>query len=403
MVTLRRSIVLVPHERAALYLTRMHDSLLKLGAFWRVQRTIWRSPVGAGRRLLLSALFAAMLAWGALNVAFLWLDHLLFPGFRKVRVRAPIFIIAHPRSGTTLTHRLMLKDPGRYSFARAYELLLPSITQKKLVRGLGWIDRRWLRGTLHGWVRSKESAALGELQDIHHFSLLEAEEDEWFYFMTFASGVSLSLFPYVDEFRDVMTYDRMPPEAQRQHMQYYHGCLMRQLYLDGPGKVFCSKNTTTFIHKIGVLSEMYPDSRFVHIVRNPCEVAPSLLSLLGTTWRQMGFPEEDVRSGLAVIHETNMRAYEVAFEALDALPPGRVHILDYRDIAAAPKATMMATYEALGIEMTPEYAKILDELELRARAHVSGHSYGLEEYGLSEAAIRAAAPTFFERYDFGPS
>ncbi len=379
----------------------MHDSLLEFDAFWKVQKTIWRSPVGFGRKLLLSALFVGMLVWGMANVLFLWLDHLLFPSFRKVRVRAPIFIIAHPRSGTTLTHRLMLKDPGRYSCTRTYELLLPSITQKKLVRGLGWIDRKLLRGTLHGWVRSKESSALGELQDIHHFSLLEPEEDEWFYFMTFASGVSLSLFPYVEEFAEVMTFDRMPPDAQRAHMQYYHGCLLRQLHLDGPDKVFCSKNTTTFIHKITALAEMYPNSRFVHIVRNPCEVAPSLLSLLGTTWRQMGFPEQDVRAGLAVIHQTNMDAYERAFEALDALDPSRYHILDYRDIAAAPKATMMATYEALGIELTPEYEKILDGLQERARAYVSGHAYGLEEYGLSEEAIRAAAPQVFARYDFG--
>ena len=108
-----------------------------------------------------------------------------------------------------------------------------------------------------------------------------------------------------------------------------------------------------------------------------------------------------MRAGLAVIHQTNMDAYERAFEALDALDPSRYHILDYRDIAAAPKATMMATYEALGIELTPEYEKILDGLQERARAYVSGHAYGLEEYGLSEEAIRAAAPQVFARYDFG--
>ncbi|MCH2173407.1 sulfotransferase [Myxococcota bacterium] len=374
--------------------------MLKFDAFRKVQRTIGRSAVPTGRKFFLRALFWAMLLWGAINQFCLWLDRWLFPGFLSVEVRKPIFIIAHPRSGTTLTHRLMLADPGRYSFARAYELLLPSITQKKLVRALGWLDRKFLRETLHQWVRSKESSALGDLQDIHHFSLLEAEEDEWFYFMTFASGVSLSLFPYVEEFREVMTFDQMPQDLQREHMDYYHGCLQRQLYLDGPEKVFCSKNTTTFIPKIETLAQRYPDSRFVHIVRNPLEVAPSLLSLLGSTWRQMGFPEEDIRQGLAVIHATNMAAYERAFEALDALDPSRYHILDYRDIAAAPKTTMTAVYRALGIEMTPAYESVLDELQERARKHVSGHSYGLEEFGLDESSIRSDTPTVFQRYRF---
>ena len=374
--------------------------MLKFRAFGRVQRTIWRSSVSLPRKFLLAGLFFAMLIWGVINAVCLKLDSVFFPGWRNVKVRRPIFIIAHPRSGTTLTHRLMLQDPGRFSSTRAYELLLPSILQKKLVRAVGRIDRKFLGGVLHRWVRSKEESALGDLQDIHHFSLLEPEEDEWFYFMTFASGVSLSLFPYAEEFRDVMTYDCMSPELQREHMAYYDGCLKRQLYLDGEDKVFCGKNPTTFIHKIAVLAEMYPDSRFVHIVRNPLEVAPSLLSLLATTWRQLGFPEEDVRAGCDAIHQKNMEAYEIAFQMLDRLDSSRYIILDYREIAAAPKATMLATYRALGLEMDREYEKILDELQEKARAHKSGHSYGLDDYGLTEAEIRAAVPTVFERYRF---
>ena len=374
--------------------------MLKFRAFGRVQRTIWRSAVAFPRKLLLSGLFLAMLLWGVVNALCLKLDSVFFPGWRKVQVRRPVFIIAHPRSGTTLTHRLMLQDPDRFSCTRAYELLFPSILQKKCIRALGWFDRRFLGSILHRWVRSREESALGELQDIHHFSLLEPEEDEWFYFMTFASGVSLSLFPYAEEFRDVMTYDCMSPDLQREHMAYYDGCLKRQLYLDGEDKTFCGKNTTTFIHKIGVLSEMYPDSRFIHIVRNPFEVAPSLLSLLATTWRQLGFPEADVRAGCEAIHQKNMEAYEIAFQMLDRLDPSRYIILDYREIAAAPKATMTATYRALGLEMSPAYATLLDTLQEKARAHKSGHSYGLEEYGLTEAGIRSAVPTVFERYAF---
>jgi len=374
--------------------------VLKFAAFGKVQRAIWRSSVGFGRKLLLSALFCFLLLWGVLNAICLGLDHVLFPGFRKVRVKRPVFIIAHPRSGTTLTHRLMLKDPGRYSCTRAYECLLPSILQKKLVRALGWVDRRLLGGLLHDFVRSKESSALGDLQDIHHFSLLEPEEDEFFYFMTFGSGVSLSLFPYVDEFREVMAYDWMPEAAQREHLEYYHGCLQRQVYLDGEARVFCSKNTTTFIPKIEPLAELYPDARFVHIVRNPLEVAPSLLSLLASTWRQLGFPEDDIQRGCAVIHRTNMRAYELAFEAFDRMDPGRYCIIEYRDLVSAPKATMLKVYETLGIEMRPAYAAVLDELQEKARSHRSGHEYGLEEYDLTEAGIRAELPTVFERYQF---
>jgi len=377
--------------------------MLKFASFWKVQTTIWRSPIGAVRKFALSAVFALLLVWGVVNWICLRLDEWLFPGLRRVEVKAPVFIIAHPRSGTTLTHRLMLADEGRYCFTRAYELLLPSVLQKKCVRALGRLDRALLGGRLHRWVRAKETDALGDLQDIHHFSLLEAEEDEFFYWMTFASGVCISLFPYVEEFREFLIFDQMPEALQRESLDYYHGCLQRQLYLDGEDKTFCGKNTTVFIHKIALLAERYPDARFLHIVRNPFEVAPSLLSLLATTWRRLGFPEEEVAQGCREIHDVNMLAYERAFELLDALEPGRHHILDYREIAAAPKRTMTETYRALGIEMTPEYEAVLDEFEERARAYQSSHDYGLEEFELTEEAIRLAAPTVFERYRFDPS
>jgi hypothetical protein len=374
--------------------------VLKFRSFQKVQATVLRSPISLPRKLMLSAVFGFLFVWGIVNWVCLRLDRVLFPAFQRIEVKAPIFIIAHPRSGTTLTHRLMLEDPGRYSFGRAYELLLPSILQKKIVRALGAIDRRWLGETLHGWVRSKEAGALGDLQDVHHFSLLEAEEDEFFYWMTFASGVSISLFPYVEEFREYLVFDQMSEELQREQLDYYHGCLQRQLYLDGEDKTFCGKNTTLFIHKIAALAERYPDARFIHIVRNPFEVAPSLLSLMALTWRQLGFPEDDVMAGCAQIHELNMLAYERAFEMLDALDKRRYCILDYREIASAPRRTMMETYAALGLEMTPAYEAILGKLEERARSHKSGHEYGLEEYALTEEGIRAAAPTVFERYSF---
>jgi hypothetical protein len=35
------------------------------------------------------------------------LDHVLFPGFKRQPVRGPVFIVAPPRSGTTLTQKLL--------------------------------------------------------------------------------------------------------------------------------------------------------------------------------------------------------------------------------------------------------------------------------------------------------
>jgi hypothetical protein len=53
------------------------------------------------------------------------LDHVFFPGLRRQEVRAPVFIIAPPRSGTTLTQKLMALDSERFVHAKLYQTIFP--------------------------------------------------------------------------------------------------------------------------------------------------------------------------------------------------------------------------------------------------------------------------------------
>ncbi len=40
------------------------------------------------------------------------LDAIFFPGFKNVEIKQPVFIIGHPRSGTTFMHKLFTQtDP----------------------------------------------------------------------------------------------------------------------------------------------------------------------------------------------------------------------------------------------------------------------------------------------------
>ena len=76
------------------------------------------------------------------------LDGIFFPGLWNVKVVAPVFMVGHARSGTTLTHRLMSQDEGRFSSFLLYECYFPSILQKKLIRLAIELDRSLLGGFL---------------------------------------------------------------------------------------------------------------------------------------------------------------------------------------------------------------------------------------------------------------
>jgi hypothetical protein len=60
------------------------------------------------------------------------LDTLFFPAWRGQRVERPVFIIGHPRSGTTMLHR-SLTSADDFVVFKFWHLLFPSLTSRKLV------------------------------------------------------------------------------------------------------------------------------------------------------------------------------------------------------------------------------------------------------------------------------
>ena len=71
------------------------------------------------------------------------LDHVFFPGFRQQALDQPVFIIAPPRSGTTLTQKLMALDEERFVHAKLYQTISPRCATNAVSTALrGWIATR---------------------------------------------------------------------------------------------------------------------------------------------------------------------------------------------------------------------------------------------------------------------
>ena len=99
------------------------------------------------QRLLVMTLFWPLfLLVQAINGLGLLLDYLLFPDFRRVQVREPLFVVGVPRSGTTFLHRLLAMDE-RFTTTALWELLFAtSITQRYFWTGVARLDKRRKHG-----------------------------------------------------------------------------------------------------------------------------------------------------------------------------------------------------------------------------------------------------------------
>ncbi|PSQ94748.1 MAG: hypothetical protein BRD57_00135 [Proteobacteria bacterium SW_6_67_9] len=142
---------------------------------------LWPPRDGCARRTLRHyavalPLVALLPAYAACQWLGLLLDEVLFRGYRRVPVTAPLFIVGVARSGTTALHHALADDP-QLTTMRTWECVLaPSITWRYLWRGLARLDRCIGRPCTRGLQRL-ERRWLAGLQAVHPSSLTAPEED----------------------------------------------------------------------------------------------------------------------------------------------------------------------------------------------------------------------------------
>ncbi len=211
--------------------------------YFKMIRLAWNEKVARARYYYLFVLCLAVPVVSSFHAICFFLDGLLFPGLRKVEVREPIFMVGHARSGTTLAHRLLTKDAGRFSCFLLYELYFPSLLQKKLIRAAARFDASVLRGFLGRRVRAWEEWRYGKLRHMHDMGLTEPEEDDIVLYYSMASGFWITKMPYMGDL-DFYHMQDWPERKRRRVNEFYRDCVRRQLYLNGPEKIHLSKNPT---------------------------------------------------------------------------------------------------------------------------------------------------------------
>ncbi|MFP4500225.1 MAG: sulfotransferase family protein [Candidatus Hydrogenedentota bacterium] len=372
-------------------------------------RLVWRT-LTAGRdsfgrwtwrRLLIMPWFMPLFGLLQLEhrLCFL-LDDIFFRGYRNIAVKEPVFIIGIPRSGTTFLHRCLSRD-DRFTLFTTWELILaPSITQRKVYRVLGRIDRLFGR-PFQRLILLIESHLLNEMNRMHETGLYETEEDFQLFNPIFSCILLLVPFPFPDLLYPLARFDTEIPADQRQHiMRFHRRCLQRHLYVHGADKRILSKNPT-FSTMVEGLRETYPDAHIACCVRRPDEALVSMLSLVSYFWQVFGNAKRghDFRD---IVLDLAAAFYRHPMERLPAWPPERAQFVRYDDLAKAPGDTVRGMYDHFGLDVPPALEEYLAELDAKAASYRSPHKYAPENFDLTAQQIYQDFKDVYERFDFSP-
>lgn len=374
-----------------------------LSNYLRMLRLAWRERNPRARRSSLRILLLTVPPVASFHALCFALDRILFPGLWRTEVRSPVFVLGHARSGTTLLHRLMSRDEGRFSSFVLYELYFPSLLQKKVIRAMARLDKRAFGGFLERRVRAWEGARYAAVRKVHPMGLSIPEEDDMVLYYSCASGFWITKLPYMGEL-DFFYVDQLPDRKRRRVMRFYKECVRRQLYLNGDDRTHLSKNPV-FCGRVESLIETFPDARFAVLLRNPYETIPSLLKLMSGSWRRLDWDAAQVSRCLEILAEQSFDTYRYPLEVLERHPAVPRALVHYRDLVTDPAATIERIYEELGFELAPAYREVMREESARAKGYRSDHRYALEEFGLEKDAIRLRLADLFDRFgwDRGPA
>jgi len=322
----------------------------------------------------------------------LFLDNIFFPGYKDVEIKNPIFIIGHPRSGTTFFHRLMLRTDEFLSF-KSWHLQFPSLTARKLFKPM--VMNKIANGT-HVMFPPETG---------HHTRLDTVEEEEQLYLHvcdTQFVSIIFSLAFYEGDFDELLYNDEQA--HRKSSIKHLKNCIKRHIYYTGKEQVMARCNFSAM--RIKTLAEEFPDAKFVYIYRNPIDSINSHLSLntnvFDYKWKLDKIGEEAMNRYYDRRYRYNAEFYKYFESVKDEtdILKGRLIEVFYNDFLENFTPTIKRVEEFMELDFSDEMKKVIEEQAEAQKSYKRKHkNFDLTKFGLTEERIREELDFMFSKIE----
>ena len=307
-----------------------------------------------------------------------------FPEILDQEIIAPIVIVGLPRTGSTMTHRLLASDPNHTAmlwWEGRYPALLPG--EKR-----GDIETRMELGKAEV---DAVVAASPEALDIHPWDYKGADEEILLLEHNFLSTVPESFMAlpsyskWIEEQDHTLAYEDL-----KKFIQY--------LQWQNPGRekkrwVLKSPHHLGFIDK---MISVFPDAKIIQTHRDPIKTVPSFCSMCANLFEPLTTNFDKVFIGK---HWSNKltRALNHCMNISEQHPDNFLD-LEFLNMIKDPIDEMKKIYEFIG-EPFGEKTEVAMEAWREENKHEMGaHKYSLEEYDLTESHINNNFAKYQQKY-----
>jgi omega-hydroxy-beta-dihydromenaquinone-9 sulfotransferase len=319
------------------------------------------------------------------NLPFQLLEYLIYnKRIKTVKVKEPVFVLGHHRSGTTYLQNVLCKDP-RFTYCSTYEGLVPHIfllSGKPMSRLLDSVMPK---------TRPQDNVKAGAAMPTEEeFAMGNISQSSFMHGLYFPK----SIFKTFDE--EVVFEKKGTAERWKKHLHYF----VKKLLLKHADQRIVLKSPSNTA-RVKEILELYPDAKFIHIHRNPYEVYVSNENLYSKILPLLGF--QKVKS--AFIQQFLLYSYEKLYRKYLSdkalIPSNSLYELAYHDFVNAPIEQLEKAYQHLQLGdfevARPHLAK-----EVQESKDYKKNSYdGMDEK--TKATIHEKWGFFFEEYSYEKS
>lgn len=312
-----------------------------------------------------------------------FLDRIFFPEYQKVEVKNPVFIIGHPRSGTTFMHHLFTQTDEMAAFY-SWHLLFPAITARIFVRPVvNFLKRRGMTTII-----PEETG--------HGVGIDKVEEEELLFLHNHDTQFAVVLTPLgfledpLDRYR---LHDQMPDDHRICSARFLKSLFQRHIYDTGKKQIFAQTHFST--HRIKTLMRVFPDARFIYMHRMPEDTLPSSFSLIynmvDLIWGMHRFTPDQITRFFDYRYRASIDLYRYFYDQWhnNGIDKKRVLIIPYSRL----QENLMGVFEQVirftGITPSDQLRKTVIQQAAKQKKYKRIHQVRpLEDFGIDSGRLK---------------
>lgn len=352
---------------------------LRMGDWWRLaKKNRFRfAPTQYGTATTITSFAAFNSTFAALQR----LTHGRRIGLMRPKL-SPLFVLGHWRSGTTMLHEMLIRDP-RNSYPNTYDCFAPHhclVTHMWIRPMIGWMlpKKRPMDNVAAGWSCPQED----------EFALCSLGVPSPYLCWAFPKHGPVN--------REYLTLDQLTSEQREAWKQALQTFVATISVKDDRRLVMKSPPHTA---RVRTLLEAFPSAKFLHIVRDPLTLYPSTMRLwksLSDAQSLQGFQAEYDWIEPYVL-DNLVEMYEAFERDRPLIAPGHLAEVRYEELVADPVGELRRVYDELDLGG-------FDQIEPHLTDYLGDNrDYKTNRYDLGpdvEARVRERWAPYFKRYGY---